>query len=156
VSRDSAHAQWPRTHFQWKSTGNVTTHNSRTGRHRVFKLGNKVGHVTFHAQQLFKVKRSKVNVTKSRDVSAVKIGSVWSYRLQTLWKLSTWGSTRVVYILNQQVKQTGSKKIWRTFKLLNAKVNVKRRQIAEILHSNRKSGSTNRTPVSKFTAEVYK
>jgi len=39
---------------------------------RVFKLGSKVGHVTRHAQQLIKVKRSKVNVTKSRDVSADK------------------------------------------------------------------------------------
>jgi len=45
------------------------THNSRTDRRRVFKLGSKVGHVTRHAQQLFKVKRSKVKVTKSRDVS---------------------------------------------------------------------------------------
>ena len=32
----------------------------------------------------------------------------------------------------------------------------KRRQIAEILHSNRKSGSRNRTAVSKFTPEVHK
>jgi len=39
---------------------------------RVFKLGSKVGHVTRHGQQLFKVKRSKVKVTKSRDVSAEK------------------------------------------------------------------------------------
>ena len=39
---------------------------------RVFKLGSEVGHVTHHAQQLFKVKRSKVKVTKSRDVSADK------------------------------------------------------------------------------------
>ena len=47
---------------------NVITRNSRTDRRRVFKLGN----VTSHAQQLFKVKRSKVKVTKSRDVSADK------------------------------------------------------------------------------------
>jgi len=47
-------------------------HNSRTDRRRVFKLGSKVGHVTRHAQQLFKVKRSKIKVTKSRDVSADK------------------------------------------------------------------------------------
>jgi len=46
------------------------THKSRTDWRRVFKLGSKVGHVTRHAQQLFKVKRSKVKVTKSRDVSA--------------------------------------------------------------------------------------
>ena len=73
----------------------------------VFKLGSKVGHVTRHAQPLFKVKRSKVKVTKSRDVSADKkrynsaVYAVWSYQLQTLWKLSTWGSTRVIYFLDQ-------------------------------------------------------
>ena len=48
------------------------THKSRTYRHRVFEIGSKVGHVTRHSQQLFKVKRSKVKVTKSRDVSADK------------------------------------------------------------------------------------
>jgi len=48
------------------------THKSRTDRRRVFKRGSKVGHVTRHAQQLFKYKRSKVRVTKSRDVSADK------------------------------------------------------------------------------------
>ena len=51
---------------------NIITHKSRTDRHGVFSLGGKVGHVTRHAQQLFKVKRSKVNVTKSRYVSANK------------------------------------------------------------------------------------
>jgi len=35
-------------------------------------------------------------------------------------------------------------------------VNGKLRRIAEILHSNRKSGSANRTVVSKFTPEVHK
>ena len=48
------------------------THKSRTDRHGVFKLGSKVGHVTRHELQLFKVKRSKVKVTRSRDVSADK------------------------------------------------------------------------------------
>ena len=38
----------------------------------VFILGGKVGHVTRHAGQLFKVKRSKVTVTRSRAVSADK------------------------------------------------------------------------------------
>jgi len=38
----------------------------------MFKLGGKVGHVTCHAQQLFKVKRSKVKVTSSRAASAEK------------------------------------------------------------------------------------
>ena len=48
------------------------THKSRTDRHGVFTLGSNVGHVTHHELQLFKVKRSKVKVTRSRDVSAVK------------------------------------------------------------------------------------
>ena len=48
------------------------THKSRTDRHTVFKLGSNVGHVTRHTQQLFKFKKSKVKVTKSRDVSADK------------------------------------------------------------------------------------
>jgi len=40
------------------------THKSRTDRRKVFKLGSKVGNVTRHAHKLFKVKRSKVKVTK--------------------------------------------------------------------------------------------
>ena len=49
------------------------THKSRTDRRRVFLVatGN-VGHVIRHALQLFKVKRSKIKVTRSRDVSADK------------------------------------------------------------------------------------
>ena len=48
------------------------THKSGTDRHGVFKLGSNVGHVTRHELQLFKVKRSKVKVTRSRVVSADK------------------------------------------------------------------------------------
>jgi len=48
------------------------THKSRTDRRRVFKLGSKFDNVTRHAQQLLKVRRSKVKVPKSRDVSADK------------------------------------------------------------------------------------
>ena len=40
--------------------------------YRVFKLGGKVGHVIRHVWQLFNVKRSKVNVTRSCDVSTDK------------------------------------------------------------------------------------
>jgi len=48
--------------------GNVIPHKkSRTD--RVFSPGGKVGHVSRHALQLFEVKRSKVKVTRSRDVS---------------------------------------------------------------------------------------
>ena len=35
--------------------GNVITRNSRRDRRRVFILGGKVGHVTRHVRQLFKV-----------------------------------------------------------------------------------------------------
>ena len=51
---------------------NVIPHKSRTDRHGVFSPGGKIGHVTRHDMQLFKVKRSKVKVTRSRNVSADK------------------------------------------------------------------------------------
>ena len=41
------------------------------GSSNLVATGN-VGHVTRHALQLFKVKRSKIKVTRSRDVSADK------------------------------------------------------------------------------------
>ena len=53
------------------------THKSRTDWRRVFKLGSKVVHR--HVQQLFKVKRSKVKVTKSRDVSADKNTLIYGF-----------------------------------------------------------------------------
>ena len=114
------------------------THKSRIDRRRVFKLGSQVDHVTRHAQQLFKFKRSKVKVTKSRDVSADKntitqplmIGSVRSYQLQTgWWELSTWGSWYTFQVSRSNKPEV---EMWRTFKILNVKINVKRRQIAEI------------------------
>ena len=52
--------------------GNVITRNSRTDRRRVFILGGKVGHLTRHVRHLFKDKRSKVKVARSRDVPADK------------------------------------------------------------------------------------
>jgi len=52
--------------------GNVIPHKSKTDRHGVFYLGGIVAHVTRHELQLFKVKRSRVKVTESRDVSADK------------------------------------------------------------------------------------
>jgi len=48
------------------------THKSRTDRHGVFKLGGKIGQVTRHELQSFKIKREKVKVTRSRYVSADK------------------------------------------------------------------------------------
>ena len=85
---------------------NIThiTHNSRTDRRRVFKLGSNVGHVTRHAQQLFKVKRSKVKVTKSRNVSADKNATTRQCMVistSNLVGIIDVGSTRVVYFLGQ-------------------------------------------------------
>jgi len=54
------------TRFQWYPMGDVRTHNSRTDSRRIFKLGGGVDHVTRHVWPLTKVKRSKVNVTRSR------------------------------------------------------------------------------------------
>ena len=56
--------------FSMVIMGTVTTRNSWTNSRRVFKLGGRIGHVTRHVRQLFKVKRSKVKVTRSPDVSA--------------------------------------------------------------------------------------
>jgi len=66
------------------------------------------------------------------------------------------GDRRVWYTFQISRSNKPEVEIWQTFKILYAKINVKRRQIAEILHSNRKSGSANRTAVSKFTPEVHK
>ena len=69
-SRNTAHAQWLQTHCQWYPTGDVRTHNSRTDSRRIFKLGGGVDNMTRHVWPLTKVKRSKVKVTRSRNVSA--------------------------------------------------------------------------------------
>jgi len=61
-----------RTHYQRQSMGNVITRNSQTNSRKVFKVGGRVGHVTRHVRRLFKVKGSKVKVTRSRDASADK------------------------------------------------------------------------------------
>jgi len=52
------------------------------------------------------------------------------------------GSTRVVYFLGEYVKQTGSRNM-ADIQNIKCKINGKRRQIAEILHSNRTSESAN-------------
>jgi len=69
-SRDTAHAQWLQTHCQWYPMGDVRTRNSRTDSRKIFKLGGGGDHVTRHVRPLTKVKRSKVKVTLSRNVSA--------------------------------------------------------------------------------------
>jgi len=88
------------------------THKSRTDRHVVFKLGSRDGHVTRHAQQLFKVERSKVKVTKSRDVSVDKNAITRQCMVistSNLVGISYVKSTRVVSFLGQLVKQTESR-----------------------------------------------
>ena len=55
-----------------ESVPKIITNNSKTDSRRVFKLGGRVVHVTRHVGQLFKVKRSKVKVTRLRDASADK------------------------------------------------------------------------------------
>jgi len=83
------------------------THKSRSDRHRVFIRGSKVGHVTRHTQQLFKVKRSKVKVTKSRDVSADtnaitrQCMVISTSNLVGIIDVGRWESTRVIYFLSQ-------------------------------------------------------
>jgi len=115
--------------FSVVTNGNVIIHNSRTDRHRVFKLGGKVGHVTRHVWHLFKVKVTW-RISRQKCYNSAVYGH--SYQLQTWWELSTLGSTRVVSRSNKPEVE-----IWRTFSILNAKINGKCRQIAEILHSNR-------------------
>jgi len=58
--------------YAFSSVTNAKRYDSRTDRHGVFKLSSKVGHVTRHELQLFKVKRSKVKVTRSHVVLADK------------------------------------------------------------------------------------
>ena len=80
------------------------THKSRTDRHGVFELGSKVGHVTRHELQLLKVKRSKVKVTRSCDVSADKYAITRQCMVistSNLVGIIDVGSSRVVYFLGQ-------------------------------------------------------
>jgi len=82
-----------------------------------------------------KVKRSKVKVTKSRDVSPHTNAITRQWMVISTSNLvriiSTWGSTRVVYFLGQWVKQTGSRNM-ADIQHIKCKINGKRRQIAEI------------------------
>ena len=105
------------------------THKSRTDRRTVFKLGSTVGHVTRHTQQLFKVKRSEVKVTKSRDVSADKNANTRQWMV-----ISTSNLVEIINvggdacgILSRSVGLTNRGRNMATFKILNAKINVKRR-----------------------------
>jgi len=52
--------------------GDARTHNSRKDSRRMFKLGDGIDHVTRHAWPLTKVKRSKVKLTRSRNVWAAR------------------------------------------------------------------------------------
>ena len=60
-------------------------------------------------------------------------------------------------ILSRSVGQTNQEvEIWRTFGIQNAKINGKRRQIAKILHSNRKEGSIPEDWKSSVVLPIYK
>jgi len=83
------------------------THKSRTDRHGVFKLGSKVGHVTRHALPLFKVKRSTVKVTRSRDVSAHK--NAISRQCMVISTLNSVGIIDACGILSRSVGQINRK-----------------------------------------------
>jgi len=48
TSRDTAHAQWLQTHYQWYPMGDISTYNSRTDSRRIFELGGGIDHVTRH------------------------------------------------------------------------------------------------------------
>jgi len=47
-SRGTVHEQWLQMHCQWLQIWDVITHISSMGRHRMFKLGGVVDHVTCH------------------------------------------------------------------------------------------------------------
>ena len=134
------------------------THKSRTDRHGVFKHGSKVGHVTRHELQLLKIKKSKVKVTRSRDVSADKNAII-----RQCMVISTSNLVGIIDvgidacgILSRSVGLTNRGRNMADIQNTKCKLNVKCRQIAEILHPNRKSGSANRTAVAIFTPEVHK
>ena len=74
---------------------------------------------------------------------------------RTVVELIAVGVDACCILSSQWAKQTGSRNM-ADFQHIKCKINGKRRQVAEILHSNRKSGSGNRTAVSKFTPEVLK
>jgi len=63
-------SKWPALSCQWYPMGDVRTHNSRTDSRRIFTLGVGVDHGTRRVWPLTKVKRSKVKVTRSRNLSA--------------------------------------------------------------------------------------
>ena len=86
---------------------------------RVFKLGGRVDHVTRHVGQLFKVKRSKVKVTRSRDLSADKNAVTRQWMV-----ISTSNLVEVINvgvdacgILSRSVGQKPEVEIWRTFRI---------------------------------------
>ena len=62
-SRDTAHAQWLKTHFQCYPLGDIMSHNSGTDKRRIVKLSGGVDHVTGYGWLPTEVKRSKVKVT---------------------------------------------------------------------------------------------
>ena len=103
---------------QWE----MLNDNWRTDRLRVFKLGGRVGHMTRHVWQLFKVKRLRPQ-GHAQDIYAVKnfsIGDTREYnnstRLTILcpglpWWAGTW-KVKSIWILLKQETVSGSMNSW--------------------------------------------
>jgi len=79
-SRDTAHAQWLKTHFQCYPMGDTMSHNSGMDKRRIVKLSGGVDHVTSYGWLPTEVKRSKVKVTsqghKAENCLMVKLSPI--------------------------------------------------------------------------------
>jgi len=158
VTRDTAHAPWwLQTHCQWHPVGDVRTHNSRTDSRRIFKHGRGVrGWSRDHNQgqpRLTKVKRWIVEdgyVTYQQPERYNKATDRINFKLHVDHReiRNTWHTFYVSRSSKPEVE------MWRTFSLSNAKINRKCHRIAEITLSVRKSGSTNRMPMSEVSLKV--
>ena len=75
-SRDTAHAQWLKTHLKCYPMGDIMSHNSGTDKRKIVKRSGGVDHVTGYGRFPTEVKRSKVKVTseglKAENVVMVK------------------------------------------------------------------------------------
>jgi len=69
--------------FNGNQRERLLTHNSRTDRRRVLKLGGKFGHVTRHVHQLFNVKRSQGHAQEIYAVKGFSIGDARESRSLT-------------------------------------------------------------------------
>ena len=119
----------------------VIAHNSGRNRHRIFKLGGMVDHVTRHV-----CSRSKGQRSRSRNICCNSaVGSHIIFKL---------GGN---YHHGDQVSRSNKPEveIWWTFSIQNAQIKGKHPQIVEILHCIRKLGSGNPMVMSENLPEFY-